>query len=965
LHWGLADPHQRIHRDPAHCAPLLGHGETNRDIRNDWHRAAPARIELQQYRRACCSLWPDLNSTLTAELLLARRGSAPPLEGPAAVAVQARTIGDAIARWAAAGSRPPALVGAGGQHIAFSQLLSLIDSFASQLADAGVRAEHRVGLLVPPGIDGGQLVIGLASNATLVPVNPALTLNEVIEFASASGLNAIVIPRWLDLQFDARPAMLERRITLFDAVRAPDGALGLELLGGAAAAPAPLRPVVESDVALLLRSSGTTGAPKLIPVTHRNLAAMAEKLGSGLWFKLTAADRAACTLPLHYAAGLKTSLFVPLMLGAGVAFPPPKQVFDLVEWFDSLKPTYLSVAPGALQGMLERIAVAPDKFDGSSLRFVMCAASYLPEQTRLAAQSMLRVPVLEFYGLSEAGVMAANPLPPGKIKPGTVGLPAPGELLVVDENRQPVPNGSVGQIMVRGPTLTPGYVTIDGSQPRELTDGWLLTGDLGRLDDDGYLCIEGRDKEVINRGGEKVFPYEIEKAMLQHPAVLEAAAFGVPHPRLGESVAAAVVLKPGSTVGQRELNEFLAARLAAYKLPRRWCYRSSLPRGSSGKVLRKSLAEACARSIRDVVMPDPERLLQLELRDLWRRLLGTQDVGLDDDFFDLGGDSLLATKLLIELEALAGRPYPQSELSTLTIRRIAEVIGSGVGAGRELMTQVKAGSGIPLFFCHGDYVDRGIYAHKLAALLPGDLPVFLLHCYVDPVIGSSIEEIAQAYLREVVRAAPGSPVFIAGYCNAGLVAWHLAHLLSQAGVDVVQLLLIETISLNARPPLRALPGLFAAAERPFIPAPARRFLREQGMQHVWAWLRRVGGLSLPALRQKMTGRQPRPPERRDDFAMADRTYLGFMSRYVPPPIPVDVTCFIGDQGRHFDTAPAAWRHLAPSVGKVSAPGTHHGLLISGRQALASAMTEVLGRARRRYLLRNSRPAPAAQDLRPD
>lgn len=926
-------------------------------MRNEWHRGNSRRFELQQYRLARFTLLPDLNSTLTAELLLARRGSTASVDVLAAAPVQARTIGTAIARWAAAGSGSPALVGAGGRRITFAQLSSLICAFASQLAQAGVRAEHRVGLLVPPGIDGGQLAVALASNATLVPINPALTPREVIEFAGASGLDAIVIPRWLAIE--PRSVMPGRRIAAFEAVQAPDGTLGLELLSTPASAPAPLRPVVESDVALLLRSSGTTGAPKLIPVTHRNLAAMAEKLGSGLWFRLTAADRAACTLPLHYAAGLKTSLFVPLMLGAGVAFPPPRQVFDLVQWFDALQPTYLSVAPGALHGMLERLAASPGNFDGSSLRFVMCAASYLPEQTRLAAQSMLRVPILEFYGLSEAGVMAANPLPPGKVKPGTVGLPAPGEVLVVDESRQPVPNGSVGQIMVRGATLTPGYVTTDGSEARELTDGWLLTGDLGRLDEDGYLCIEGRDKEVINRGGEKVFPYEIEKAILQHPAVLEAAAFAVPHPRLGESVAAAVVLKPGSTVAERELNEFLAARLAAYKLPRRLCYRSSLPRGSSGKILRKSLGEACAKPIRDVVPPDPERLLELELRDIWRRLLGTPDIGLDDDFFDKGGDSLLATELLIELEAIAGKPYPQSELSTLTIRRIAEVIESGLGAGRELMTQVKAGAGIPLFFCHGDYADRGIYAHKLAALLPDDQPVFLLHCYADRVIGSSIEEIAHAYLQQVLRVAPPrSPVFIAGYCNAGLVAWHLAHLLRAAGVEVVELLLIETISLNARPGLRALPGLFAAAGRFLIAAPAQRFLREQGMRHVWGWLRSLGGVSLRALRQKLTGRHRRPLPRRDAFAMVDRTYLGFMSRYVPPRIHCDVTCFIGDQGRHFDTDPRFWRRLALSVSHVSAPGTHHGLLISGRQALAAGIAEVLDRATRRYLLRAGRPGPA-------
>jgi acyl-CoA synthetase (AMP-forming)/AMP-acid ligase II len=902
-----------------------------------------------------------LNAPLAADRLLATRPSVTAVQGLAGTPNDSRTIGNAIARWAAAKSGAPALISAGSQPITFSQLVSSISSFARQLANAGVQAEHRVGLLVPPGVPGGQLAVALASNVTLVPINPALTPHEVFEFAGVSGLHAIVIPGWMETA--SRYAILERAITAFEAVRTPDGTLSLELLTAPAGAPAALRPLVALDVALLLRSSGTTGAPKLIPVTHGNLAAMAEKMGSGLWYGLTGEDRAACTAPLYYAAGLKTSLFVPLMLGAGVAFPPTGQVFDLADWVDTLEPTYLSVSPGALQAMLERMRGSPRDFDGSSLRFVMCGAAYLPEKTRVAAQSMLRVPVLEFYGLSEAGIMAANPVPPGKARPGTIGLPPPGELLLVDENRQSVANGSVGEIMVCGPTVMPGYLATDGSDPGELKDGWLLTGDLGRLDEDGYLSIVGRVKEVINRGGEKVFPYEVEKAILQHPAVAEAAAFGVPHPRLGESVAAAVVLKPGSTVAERELKEFLATRLAAFKVPRRLCYLTGLPRGSSGKVLRRSLSEDYATSRREFVPPDPERLLQLELRDLWERLLGTPDIGLDDDFFDKGGDSLLATELLIELEALAGKPYPQSELSTLTIRRIAEVFASEMPAERDLMTQVKPGSGIPLFLCHGDYADRGIYAQKLAALLPGDHPIFLLHCYADRLVGSSVEEIARVYLQQVLSAAPRSPVFIAGYCNGGLVAWHLAYLLRCAGVEVVELLLIETISLNARPALRALPGILDAAGS-LIPGRAGRSLRGQGMRHVWVWTRRFGAFSFRALRRKIIGWQERPPRRRDEFAIADRTYLTLMSRYVPPPVDACVTCFIADQGRHFDTDPTFWRRLAPSVSKVSAPGTHNGLLVSGRQVLATGITEVLDRATRRYVLRAGPPGPAVQEVAP-
>lgn len=866
-------------------------------------------------------------------------GSAP-LELLARTRASSRTIASAIAGWAARDGAAPALVSADARHT-FSGLAALVDRFAAQLAAAGIGPEHRVGLLVPPGIAGGQLAVALASSTTLVPINPALKPEEVIDLAVVTGLHAIVIPRWL--KTEARSAMLQRRMTVFDAVRAPDGTLGLELLTAPAGSPAPLRPAVEADVAVLLWSSGTTGTPKLIPVTHGNLSAMAETLGSGLWFRLTAVDRAACTAPLYYAAGLKTSLFVPLLLGATVVFPPPEQVFELAEWIDELAPTYLAcVAPAALQRMIERMMASPRRVHVSSLRFVMCAASYLPDQTRATAEALLHVPVLEFYGLSESGHMASNPAPPGKAKPGTVGLPVPGELLVVDGDRQPVAAGTVGEIIIRGPTVMPGYVTSDDSVGAGLQDGWLLTGDLGRLDEDGYLSIVGRDKEVINRGGEKVFPYEIEKVMLQHPAVLEAAAFGVPHPRLGESVAAAVVLKPGNTASERELKEFLAARLAAFKLPRRIGFLPALPRGGSGKVLRSSLSQAYPSWPREVMAPERHYLLHLELRDLWQRLLGTQEIGLDDDFFDIGGDSLLATDMLVEVEALVGKPYPQSELSTLTIRRMAEVFVSDMPAEPQVMTQVKEGTGIPLFFCHGDFVERGLYAQKLAAMIPGDHPIFLLHCYPEP-FGSSVDEIARVYMQHILRAAPRSPVLIAGYCNSGMVAWQLAYMLRCAGVEVLELLLIEMISLNARPAIRALPAIFNAAGA-LIPGRAGRFVREDAMRHCWRWITRFGAFSFGALRKKITEWQEQRAPGRDMFANANRTYHALMSRYVPPPIDVGVTCIIAQQGKHFETDPRFWRRLAPSVSTMSAPGTHNGVLVTGRQALANGIAEVLGRA---------------------
>jgi oxalate---CoA ligase len=859
----------------------------------------------------------------------------------------AGTIGDAIAWHARVRGGSHALLDAESGGVTFSQLHACIASFAGHLARAGLTREDRVGLLVPPGALGGRLVVALATNTTLVPLNPALTPPEIIEVSKRADVKAIVIPEWLDTR--ARPAIRAQGIAVLEAVAAADEAFGLERLGPARGPGVPDRPARGTDVALVLRSSGTTGAPKWIPVTHGNLAAMAQRLGSDLWLRLTAHDRAACILPLYYAAGLKTSLLVPLMLGASVGFPPAGRTLDVAEWLDALKPTYLSVAPGLLNGILDRLRASGRRSHGSSLRFVMCAAAYLVEDTRRAAEAMFGVPVLEFYGLSEAGVMASNPLPPGKTKPGTVGLPIPGELRIVDGDGNPVPNGTVGEIVVSGPTVMPGYLAADDSIGGDLRGGGLRTGDLGRIDDDGYLTIVGREKEVINRGGEKVFPYEVEKAALGHPAVLEAAAFGVPHPRLGENVAAAVVLRPGSSASEEQLKRFLAERLAGFKVPRRILLLSSLPRGDTGKIQRSALSEAYGTTSREAA--PPSRLIEYELRQLWERLLGKQDIGIDDDFFETGGDSLLATEMLLEVEQLTGKPYPQAELSTLTIRRIADVVASSQASERSLVTQVKSGSGIPLFFCHGDEDHRGIYAHRLAALLPEDQPVFLLHCDVDGMDDSTnVEEIAGRYVDGVLRLAPDSPVILGGYCWGGLAAWHLAHLLRSRDVVVLELLLIDTLSLNARPLLRGLRKLFDAASA-IVPGRAGRFLRQNAMRGAWAWVRGHATLGTLLHRgaQKMIFRAMRADSPRAEGAdMKFRLLNQIVSRYVPPGIDVDVKCFIAEKGTHFNRDPSPWRKLARRINAVSVPGTHQSMLVAERDSLAKALATALLEAEARH-----------------
>ncbi|MGZ5270250.1 MAG: acetoacetate--CoA ligase, partial [Ramlibacter sp.] len=471
----------------------------------------------------------------------------------------------------------------------------------------------------------------------------------------------------------------------------------------------------------------------------------------------------------------------------------------------------------------------------------------------------------------------------------------------------------------------------------------------------------GRLKEVINRGGEKVFPYEVEKAMLEHPAVVEAAAFGVPHPRLGENVVAAAVLKPGADASAHDIRSLAAERLAAFKVPARIEIVRQLPRGDTGKVSRRLLAETYATATQGTV--EPVELFQFELLAIWRRLLGTTDIGIDDDFADKGGDSLLATDMLLEVEQLTGRAYPSDELSRLTIRHISDVVASGLEAGHQTLTQVRPGTGPALFFCHGDHVTRGIYAHRLAAFLPQDQPVYLLGCAPAQLEDASIEDIAAAYLREVLEVARGAPVFVGGYCNGGLAAWHLAHLLRMHGVQVLGLLLVETPSLGARESMRRLATAVHAAGAT-LPGRTGRRLAQEFMGYAWRIARKGWRESARLALARCAGIVPgwRGPMRAHAAAAlpgpsrATTLSLRIMASYVPARLDVPVTCFIADGGVHEHTEVARWRHRADEVRELRTPGTHHTAVVTHRAELGAAMSSIL----RPGTIACPEPAPVSQ-----
>jgi acyl-CoA synthetase (AMP-forming)/AMP-acid ligase II len=364
----------------------------------------------------------------------------------------------------------------------------------------------------------------------------------------------------------------------------PDGLPGFALPeGGVDAGEA--RP---DDIALVLHTSGTTARPKEVPLRQRNLCASARNVAATL--RLSEADRA---LNIHgLVAGLRASISV----GASVVGAPGFDPRRVREWIARLRPTWYSAVPTIHMAMRDVFEDAPPQ-GGFPFRFVRSSSSALPPPVMTALEALYGVPVIEAYGMTEAAhQIASNPLPPAMRKPGSVGLPAGPEIAVRDGEGRDAAEGVEGEVWIRGDTVSPGYHDNDAANAESYANGWFRTGDLGRFDADGYLFLTGRLKELVNRGGEKIAPAEIDNALLEHPGVAQAVCCAMPHPTLGEEVAAVVVLRPDAgDVTPRDLLAHCASRLAPCKRPRQILIVPELPKGATGKVQRRGLWEALAR----------------------------------------------------------------------------------------------------------------------------------------------------------------------------------------------------------------------------------------------------------------------------------------------------------------------------------------------------------------------------------
>jgi long-chain acyl-CoA synthetase len=452
---------------------------------------------------------------------------------------------------------------------------------AAGLQARGVAPGDRVGMVLPNVLSFPVVFYGaLLAGAVVVPMNPLLKAREIEYYLTDSGARLVVA-----VEPSAQPAAEAAGTVGIEAVTV-GAALPEELMGPADEVTAPVERA-DGDTAVILYTSGTTGKPKGAELTHAGLTSNARTTEETL-LEAGPDDVIMGCLPLFHVFGLTCSLNAGVMAGSCLTLIPRFDGSKALSVVQRDRVTVFEGVPTMFSAMLH----APDRddHDVSSLRLCVSGGSAMPVEVMRSFEETFGCIVLEGYGLSETSPVASFNHPHAERKPGTIGTPIRGvELRLVDDEGRDVAPGEVGEIAIRGENVMKGYWQRPEDTATAIPDGWFRSGDLARVDEDGYYAIVDRKKEMTIRGGYNVYPREIEEALYEHPAVAEVACIGIAHPDLGEEVAAAVALKPGASADPDELREFVKARVAAYKYPRHVWLVDALPKGPTGKILRRAV----------------------------------------------------------------------------------------------------------------------------------------------------------------------------------------------------------------------------------------------------------------------------------------------------------------------------------------------------------------------------------------
>jgi acyl-CoA synthetase (AMP-forming)/AMP-acid ligase II len=482
----------------------------------------------------------------------------------------------------APGSATAVILPDSGTKVSYDSLRAQVASVADAFASAGIQPGDRVAMSLPNGLDTIVCFLAASVAGTAAPLNPGYRYDEFAFYMEDTNAKLLVVPP--QGGDDARRAAEERKIPVVVA-EVTNGVVKLNPSSSGKTAAAPNN----DAIALVLHTSGSTGRPKRVPLRHRNLAVSAKNIIGT--YNLNPSDVALIAMPLFHVHGLVASTLATLASGGTVVVPPKFNPLSFWRTVRDTKSTWYSAVPTIHSLLLARATPGERPQGAEFLRFIRsCSAPLSPEMMH-NLESAFGAPVLEAYGMTEAShQMSSNPLPPAARKPGSVGPGTGVKIGIMDAEGNLLPNGATGEVVIQGPNVIDGYENNPDANATSFTKGWFRTGDQGILDADNYLQLTARIKELINRGGEKISPREIDEVLLAHPQIAEAVCFGVPHATWGEEVAAAVVLKGGCN--ESDILSFCKERLADFKRPKKIHIVEAIPRTATGKIQRKNVAAA-------------------------------------------------------------------------------------------------------------------------------------------------------------------------------------------------------------------------------------------------------------------------------------------------------------------------------------------------------------------------------------